>query len=174
MQERQVTIGTETHPLPQPFLVLATQNPIEQEGTYPLPEAQTDRFLLKILLSPPSVEEEREILDRAMGQANRPVSKTSAMLEPDAVVEARSVTRQIYCDPRLRDYAVSIVQATRSPSQFGLAMDDLVEIGASPRATIGLVAAAQAKALGWTWILRPPRFQIDRARSLASPNSGQL
>ncbi|MEC8100632.1 MAG: AAA family ATPase, partial [Planctomycetota bacterium] len=77
MQERQVTIGTETHPLPQPFLVMATQNPIEQEGTYPLPEAQTDRFLLKILLSPPSVEEEREILDRAMLQANLPVSTTS-------------------------------------------------------------------------------------------------
>lgn len=146
MQERQVTIGTETHPLPQPFLVMATQNPIEQEGTYPLPEAQTDRFLLKILLLPPSVEEEREILDRAMGQANHPVSATPTMLEPNAVVEARSVTRQIYCDPRLRDYAVSIVQATRRPSQFGLAMDDLVEIGASPRATLGLVAAAQSMA----------------------------
>ena len=87
MQERQVTIGTENPSVASTFLVMATQNPIEQEGTYPLPEAQTDRFLLKILLSPPSVEEEREILDRAMGQANRPVSTTSAMLlKPDAVV----------------------------------------------------------------------------------------
>ena len=145
MQERQVTIGTETHPLPQPFLVMATQNPIEQEGTYPLPEAQTDRFLLKILLSPPSVEEEREILDRSMSQDGHfAASQTS--LRPEAVVEARSITRQIYCDPRLRDYAVSIVHATRHPGQFGLPMDALIEIGASPRATLGLVAAAQAMA----------------------------
>ena len=96
------------------------------------------------------------------------------MLKPDAVVEARSVTRQIYCDPRLRDYAVSIVQATRSPSQFGLAMDDLVEIGASPRHPWFGGSSAGQGVLGWTRILRPPRFQIDRAGSVASPNSGQL
>ena len=146
MQERQVTIGTETHPLPQPFLVMATQNPIEQEGTYPLPEAQTDRFLLKILLSPPSVEEEREILDRSMSQDGHFAADCQASLRPEAVVEARSITRQIYCDPRLRDYAVSIVQATRHPGQFGLPIDALIEVGASPRATLGLVSAAQAMA----------------------------
>ncbi|MAV55049.1 MAG: ATPase [Phycisphaerae bacterium] len=148
MQERQVTIGTETHPLPKPFLVMATQNPIEQEGTYPLPEAQTDRFLLKILLEPPSIEEEREILDRSMGAGPSPSGDPvgRAMLQPEEVLAARAVTRRIYCDPRLRDYAVTIVQATRNPSQFGLAMDALIEVGASPRATLGLVAAAQAMA----------------------------
>ena len=148
MQERQVTSRTETHPLPKPFLVMATQNPIEQEGTYPLPEAQTDRFLLKILLEPPSIEEEREILDRSMGAGPSPSGDPvgRAMLQPEEVLAARAVTRRIYCDPRLRDYAVTIVQATRNPSQFGLAMDALIEVGASPRATLGLVAAAQAMA----------------------------
>ncbi|MFC1544665.1 AAA family ATPase [Gemmatimonadota bacterium] len=144
MQERQVTIGTNTYPLPAPFLVLATENPIEQEGTYPLPEAQVDRFMLKLKVGYPTREEEREILDRMSGGDIPNVEKR---LTPDDIVRLRAVVREIYMDDKIKDYIVSLVHATREPAQFGLAeLDGLIEYGASPRATIYLAQAARANA----------------------------
>ena len=141
MQERQVTIGDETFPLPRPFLVLATQNPLEQEGTYPLPEAQTDRFLLKVRVTYPSETEEKLILERALGKA--PVAITP-VLTPEALLAARTACDAIHMDERLRDYCVNLVRATRDPSIP--ALKGLIQCGASPRATISLAQAARAQA----------------------------
>ena len=144
MQERQVTLGGQTYPLPDPFLVLATQNPIEQEGTYPLPEAQLDRFMLKIRISYPNREEELAILDTMATSAPRlSVLSTVNMSE---IVRARSVVNEIYVDGRVRDYIVDIVRATRAPEVFKLKLDNLIRYGASPRATIFLTLASKANA----------------------------
>jgi MoxR-like ATPase len=146
MQERQVTIGENTFPLDEPFMVLATQNPIEQEGTYPLPEAQVDRFMLKLLVDYPSTSEERQILDRMGPQRGVPV--VAPTLHPDQVLEARRVLDEIFMDDKVKDYIVRLVQATRAPSEFGLpkSLADWIEYGASPRATIYLARGSRAMA----------------------------
>jgi len=144
MQERQVTIGDVTYPLPDPFLVLATQNPIEQEGTYPLPEAQVDRFMMKVIVGYPSREEEREILDRMTGEAGEP--QVTRVIRPEEIVRARAVVRGVYVDDRIKEYAVNLVDATREPARHGLDLAGLVRFGASPRATLYLVLAAKAHA----------------------------
>jgi MoxR-like ATPase len=144
MQERQVTIGEETHPLPDPFLVLATQNPIEQEGTYPLPEAQVDRFMLKLRVGYPSREEERQILDRmAVTTNHRPVTP---VVSPADIIAARALVDQIYIDDKIKEYVVGIVFATREPKAYGLDLEPLIEYGATPRATLFLTLAAKAHA----------------------------
>jgi len=144
MQERQVTIGDETHPLPNPFLVMATQNPIEQEGTYALPEAQLDRFMLMIKVGYPSKAEERQIMDLATGASIPKVDQVSSLEE---ILAASSVVNKIYINGDLRDYIVDVVQATREPRAFGLDnVAPLIEFGASPRATIYLAMAARAHA----------------------------
>jgi MoxR-like ATPase len=143
MQEKQVTIGDTTYPLTAPFLVLATQNPIEQEGTYPLPEAQVDRFMLKLKINYPSKAEERIILDRMTGEA---LPEAEKVLDPETIIKAQNVVRQVYVDPKIRDYIVDIVFATREPKLFNLDIEDLIEYGASPRATIYLTMAAKAHA----------------------------
>jgi MoxR-like ATPase len=144
MQERQVTIGAETFRLPDPFLVLATQNPIEQEGTYPLPEAQVDRFMLKLVVGYPTAKEERQILDRMVKTTSAPA--VDAVLHPDSIIAARGIVDEIFVDERLRDYAVRLVVATRDPGAHRLPIAGLIQYGASPRATLGLVRAAKAKA----------------------------
>ena len=145
MQERQVTLGDETFILPEPFLVLATQNPIEQEGTYPLPEAQVDRFMLKLLVEYPAQNEERVILDRMATQRGAP--KVNAVLDPQRVLEARKVLDEIYTDDKVKDYIVALVHATRRPREFGLdTIAEWLEYGASPRATIYLATGARAMA----------------------------
>jgi MoxR-like ATPase len=144
MQERQVTIGDDTFPLPKPFLVLATQNPIEQEGTYPLPEAQTDRFLMKVKVDYPSAAEERQILDRAFA---RNLAEVQPVLTTAALAQAQLALDQVHMDDRLKDYCVNLVRATRDPKGAGIAsLAGLIEIPASPRATIYLAAAARAQA----------------------------
>jgi MoxR-like ATPase len=144
MQEHQVTIGEESYPLPDPFLVMATQNPIEQEGTYPLPEAQVDRFMLKVIVSYPSRAEERAILDRMA--TSEPPRRVQPVLEPRHVLESRRVVDRIYMDEKVKDYVVELVFATREPSGHGLDLGSLVQYGASPRATIYLTLAAKARA----------------------------
>ncbi len=144
MQEKQITIGDESHALEEPFLVLATQNPIEQEGTYPLAEAQSDRFMLKVRVGYPERGEEKEILRRA-GLASLPTLKPQA--SRDEVLEARRGLGSVYVDEKLQDYVLDLVAATRRPRDFGLALETLVSFGASPRATLFLVRAAQAVAL---------------------------
>ncbi len=144
MQERQVTIGMETFPLPEPFLVLATQNPIEQEGTYPLPEAQVDRFMLKLLISYPNKDEELQILDR-MASDHPPTAK--AVINPAEILHARKLLHKIYIDDRIKRYIVDLVFATRYPEQQKLNdLKGLIRYGASPRATIYLTLAAKAHA----------------------------
>jgi len=144
MQERQVTIGGESFALPRPFLVLATQNPIEQEGTYPLPEAQTDRFLMKVAVGYPTAVEERQILDRAM---IRDQPTVRAVLDPAAVARAQAALDQVHMDDRLKDYCVALVRASRDPKAAGIAgLDGLIEYGASPRAVIALAQAGRAQA----------------------------
>jgi MoxR-like ATPase len=144
MQEKQVTIGGTTYRLVEPFLVLATQNPIEQEGTYPLPEAQVDRFMLKLRVGYPTREEEKEIMRRMAGGEPITISKVAS---PEAILEARHRIAELYMDERIVDYIVDIVHATRVPSDFGLAdLSPLVEFGASPRATIALAQASRAHA----------------------------
>lgn len=144
MGERQVTIGETTYPLGQPFIVLATQNPIEQEGTYPLPEAQLDRFLFKVKVTYPSRSEERSILDRMSGTESPRATK---VCHPDAVLEARKTCSRIYMDDKLKDYILSLVFATRFPDQFGISnLKNSIQVGASPRATISLAKAARANA----------------------------
>ncbi len=145
MQEHQVTIGDESYRLDDPFLVLATQNPIEQEGTYPLPEAQVDRFMLKILVDYPTRDEERLILDRMA--THRSIPRVEPIIEPQRVLEARTVLDEIYVDDKVRDYIVALVHATRRPTEFGLTeIADWTEYGASPRATIYLATGARAMA----------------------------
>jgi len=144
MQERQVTIGDTTHPLPQPFLVMATQNPIEQEGTYALPEAQLDRFMLMIKVGYPSREEERAIMDRMTSGV---VVRAEPVVTPEEIAEARSVVSQVYIDEKIRDYIVNLVHATREPKAYGLGnLADFISFGASPRASIYLNMAARAHA----------------------------
>ena len=144
MQERQVTIGEETYVLDDPFLVLATQNPIEQEGTYPLPEAQVDRFMLKVKVGYPSREEERLILDRMADAGEVEIAQS---VDIEEIKRLRSVVEMIYVDDKIKDYVVDLVQATRFSGRYGLQdMEPLVEHGASPRATIFLARAARAHA----------------------------
>lgn len=144
MQERQVTIGHETFPLDDPFLVLATQNPIEQEGTYPLPEAQIDRFLLKVKITYPNREEEKDIVER-IAMTGEP--KIEPVVEPGAIVHARELCKRIYIDDKLKDYVLDLVFATREPKKFGLdELEGLIRYGASPRASIYLVTTARALA----------------------------
>jgi MoxR-like ATPase len=144
MQERQVTIGDQTYPLPDPFIVMATQNPIEQEGTYPLPEAQVDRFMLNVKVGYPTREDERAIMDRQTGTSRATVNK---IITPEQLVSARDVIPQIYVDDKVKDYIVSIVFATREPEKAGLKnLAPLIKYGASPRATIALNLAARARA----------------------------
>ena len=144
MQEKQVTLGDDSHALDEPFLVLATQNPIEQEGTYPLPEAQSDRFMLKVKIGYPDRNEEKEILKRA-GLSVLPT--LTARASRDEVLEAREALGRVYVDDKLQEYVLDLVSATRRPSEYGLAIDTLVAYGASPRATLFLVRGAQALAV---------------------------
>jgi MoxR-like ATPase len=144
MQEKQVTIGGTTYRLDEPFLVLATQNPIEQEGTYPLPEAQVDRFMLKLRVGYPSRDEEKEIMRRMA--SGEPI-KVDRVASPSAILEARHRITELYMDDRIVDYIVDIVHATREPREYGLAeLEPLIEFGASPRATISLAQASRAHA----------------------------
>ncbi len=143
MQERQVTIGDQTFPLPSPFLVLATENPIDQEGTYPLPEAQVDRFMLKLKIGYPSVEEERQILD--LMATTGPQPKASAVIKPEEIMAAREIVNSIYLDPKIRDYIVELVFASRHPERYKLEeLKNFIQFGASPRATISLTLASKA------------------------------
>lgn len=145
MQERQVTIGRETFALQEPFLVLATQNPIEQEGTYPLPEAQTDRFMLKVNIGYPDKEEELEIIRRNI---NGSISqKIEGVISPEQILKARQIVRKIYMDEKVERYIIDIVFASRDPKSYGLSkLDGLIEYGGSPRASINLALAARAYA----------------------------
>ena len=144
MQERQVTIGDETFKLPDPFLVMATQNPIEQEGTYPLPEAQVDRFMLKVVVDYPKKEEERQIV-RMNNTGEFP--KPQAVVSPEDIVRARQVVREVYMDEKIERYIVDIVYATRTPAEYGLGkLKDLISYGGSPRASISLAMASKAYA----------------------------
>jgi len=144
MQERQVTIGDTTYRLDAPFLVLATQNPIEQEGTYPLPEAQVDRFMLKVVITYPSRDEERVILQRMTGE---PLPPVRSVVTPLQILQAREVVRDIYTDPKIQEYVLDLVFATRRPEDHGLdSLRLLIAYGASPRATIYLITATKAHA----------------------------
>ena len=144
MQERQVTIGDQTYKLPDPFLVLATQNPIEQEGTYTLPEAQVDRFMLKLKVGYPSREEERLILDLMARTSGHPT--VEPVIQPETILKARQVINELYVDDKVKDYIVDVVCATRDPEAYKLKLKDLIQMGASPRATIALTLAAKAHA----------------------------
>ena len=144
MQERQVTIGDTTHQLPEPFLVLATLNPVEQEGTYPLPEAQVDRFMLKIVITYPTRDDERKIIRQNL---NAEFPKPSKVVSPEQIIRARQIVREVYMDEKIENYIVSIVFATRFPAEAGLAkFQPLISFGASPRASISLALAAKAYA----------------------------
>ena len=144
MQERQVTVGGRTFALPEPFLVLATQNPIEQEGTYPLPEAQVDRFMLKVVVGYPTRDEEKEILRRMAGGGEIQVRTVAT---PEEILAARAAIGALYLDDKISDYIVDLVSATRAPGDYGLAaLEPLIEFGASPRATIALASCARAHA----------------------------
>lgn len=144
MQERQVTIGETTFKLDEPFLVLATQNPIEQEGTYPLPEAQIDRFMLMLKIGYPNPTEEREIMERNTGAELPEIEK---VISPEDIIRARNVVRSIYIDDKIKEYIVNIIFATREPEKYGLSeVKDLIAFGASPRATIYLNLASKAHA----------------------------
>lgn len=144
MQERQVTIGDTTYPLPNPFLVLATQNPIDQEGTYQLPEAQLDRFLFKVTVDYPTPDEELIILDRMATSA--PTYETSPVVDLDTISKSVDLVNQVYIDPSIRKYIINLVQATRFPAKVDKTLVSLIRVGASPRATINLALAARAKA----------------------------
>ena len=144
MQERQVTIGDNTFPLDEPFLVMATQNPIEQEGTYPLPEAQVDRFLMKVVIGYPTKDEERVIIRQNISNEKR---KVAALIKPHEIIEAQKIVEQIYVDEKIERYIVDIVFATRYPAEYGLNdLTGIIAFGASPRASISLARAARAYA----------------------------
>ena len=143
MQERQVTIGDTTYPLEPPFLVLATQNPIEQEGTYPLPEAQVDRFMLKLRITYPTKEEEKEILNRMTGSE---IPAAQRVVGSRQILQANRIVQEVFVDERIKDYLLKLVFATRAPKEFGLDLTDLIQYGASPRASIYLLQAAKAHA----------------------------
>jgi MoxR-like ATPase len=144
MQERQVTIGDQTFKLEDPFLVLATQNPIEQEGTYPLPEAQVDRFMLKLKIGYPTRAEERQILDLMAHTTNLP--NATSVVTPQQILAARRIINEIYIDDKVKDYIVDLVCATRDPEAYKIQLKDFIQLGASPRATIALTLAAKAYA----------------------------
>lgn len=145
MQEKQITIGDTTFDLPKPFLVLATQNPVEQEGTYPLPEAQVDRFMLKVVLDYPKKEEEKLIIRNNIAKEGMPKAKT--ILKPEDILKAREVVKEVYMDEKIEQYIVDIVFASRTPEDYGLSkLKDLISFGGSPRASISLAAAAKAYA----------------------------
>ena len=145
MQERQVTIGPDSYPLPEPFLVLATQNPVEQEGTYPLPEAQVDRFLLKVVIGYPSKSEEQQIVRANLTPGGLP--KPTQVVKPEDIIEARKLVKEIYLDEKIERYIVDLVFATREPGQYGMGhLTQLINFGASPRASIGLGVASKAHA----------------------------
>ncbi|MCA9200750.1 MAG: MoxR family ATPase [Planctomycetales bacterium] len=145
MQERQATIGGQTFKLEEPFLVLATQNPIEQEGTYPLPEAQVDRFMMKVLIGYPSRDEERRVVERMA--SGKPIPEVNKVASPEDLLAARSVVEKIWVDDKVRDYLVDVVRATRSPAELRITgLDGMIETGASPRASIALMKAAKAHA----------------------------
>ena len=145
MQERQVTIGGETYPLPDPFLVLATQNPIDQEGTYQLPEAQVDRFMLKLKIGYPDKKEERLILD--LMAKTKVAENVNTVVNPEQILSAREVVDEIYLDDKIKDYIVDIVFATREPAKYSLKnLENMIQFGASPRATIALALASKARA----------------------------
>ena len=144
MQEKQVTIGAETFDLPNPFLVMATQNPIEQEGTYPLPEAQVDRFMLKVVIGYPTIEEEKKIIRENIGES---LPKVTPVTTSEEILKARSVVREVYIDEKIEQYIADIVFATRYPDRYGLKdMKDMISFGGSPRASINLAKAARAYA----------------------------
>jgi len=144
MEERQVTLGDQTHKLQDPFMVLATQNPIEQEGTYPLPEAQLDRFMLKVIVGYPTRDDERMIIERMSGETPAP---PNAVVNPEMIRESRQVVNSIYVDEKIKDYVLNIIFATRDPAASGMNdLRPLIEFGASPRATIFLMKAAKAMA----------------------------
>lgn len=145
MQEKQVTLGGETYPAPRPFLVIATQNPIEQEGTYPLAEAQADRFMMKIKIGYPSREEEKEIMQR-MGSGNPP-AVVNPVLDIDALLALRKLSHAIRMSDEVANYLVDLIQSTREPKRFSIPIEGLLEYGASPRATIALKSCAEAHAL---------------------------
>ncbi len=143
MQERQVTIGDKTFELPKPFLVLATQNPVEQEGTYPLPEAQVDRFMLKVVLDYPKKEEEKLIIRQNLSAEG--FAKPNAVIKPEDILKARSVVKKVYMDEKIEKYIVDLVYATRTPEDYGLEkLSSAINFGASPRASISLAIAAKA------------------------------
>jgi MoxR-like ATPase len=145
MQERQVTLGQTTHQLPKPFLVMATQNPVEQEGTYPLPEAQVDRFMLKVYLDYPSKEEEQEIVRKSISTAGFP--QANAVVTIDQILKAKELVKEIYLDEKIEKYIVDLVYATRTPEAYGLNdLTHLISFGASPRASINMALAAKAYA----------------------------
>jgi MoxR-like ATPase len=144
MQERQVTIGDTTYPLPAPFLVLATENPIEQEGTYPLPEAQVDRFIFKLRVGYPGLDEERKIMEAHA--VTGPKTELKPVVTPDQIAAARKVVNQIYLDDKIKDYILSIIFATRDPKAYDLPLADYIRFGGSPRASIALALAARAHA----------------------------
>jgi MoxR-like ATPase len=160
MQERQVTIGRETYPVPRPFLVLATQNPIETEGTYPLPEAQVDRFMLKVLVGYPSATEEFVIVERMTGA----IQQVQQVLSPETLMQLQAEADKVYVDPALIEYAVRLTAATRDLAEFGLAeLSPYIIFGASPRASINLILAGRALAFvrGRTYAL--PQDVLDLA-----------
>lgn len=144
MQEKQITLGETTYPLAAPFLVLATQNPLEQDGTYPLPEAQVDRFMIKILLGYPTLDEEREILRAVSGKG---FQKVDAVSSGEKILEARAQVKEVFMDEKIEDYIVRLIHATRTPSEFGLnSLEHLIEVGVSPRGSIDLAKAGKAHA----------------------------
>ena len=145
MQERQVTIGDESFRLEEPFMVLATQNPIEQEGTYPLPEAQVDRFMLKLKVTYPTKADEHQILKRMARSSPR--LDVEPILEPADVIRLRGLADEIYMDEKIEEYILNVVECTRHPERYGLDMSDLIRYGGSPRATIFLAMAAKTQAL---------------------------
>lgn len=145
MQEKQVTLGDSTYKMSDPFLVLATQNPIDQEGTYPLPEAQVDRFMFKLIVTYPGIEDEKIILKR-MATSERK-EEVSAIIAPEDIIRLRRIVDQIYIDDKVEDYIVNIIQATRTPQKYGLEIGEYIQYGGSPRATIFLAMAARANAM---------------------------
>lgn len=162
MQERQVTIGDTTYPLPKPFLVLATQNPVEQEGTYPLPEAQTDRFMLHVKVDYPTREDERIILDRMSSGAP---AQVSPVVDVGRIERARKVVANIHADDKVKDYIINLVWATRDPKAAGLKdLGNLIEMGASPRASLSLAAAARAHA----FLRRRPAVFPDDVKAIGA------
>ena len=173
MQEKQVTIGNETFQLDAPFLVLATQNPIEQEGTYPLPEAQVDRFMLKVIVGYPERSEEREIINRMTSGA--PID-VQPVVDSKYILSAREIVRQVYVDEKIKDYVLDLVVATRDPGAAGLNdLENLISYGASPRAGIFLIAAARAYAfIKGRGLCRSRRYKATGPRHSSGTASSPL